>query len=404
MPTRALTVAVVNRIKPPAKGQLDVFDKGFPGLAVRVSYGGAKTWIYFYRLHGGKLRRLTLGRYPGMDLAEARSAWQSARKAVGKGENPKHRRPVAADSFAAIADEWLKRDQSGNRSYAEVKRVLERDVKPVFDGRLFANITRRDVVDLIDSIADRGAVTLARRVHAHVHRLFRWSVGRGIIEVNPMADLPKAGDQIKRDRVLGDMELSAIWRGAGEVGGLFGQALQLLILTAARREEITALRWSEIESGNKIELHGERTKNGEPRDIPLAFAARAIIKAVPRIANSEFVFTTTGERSVSGWSKAKLQIEREAAKFNRGKPIAPWRLHDLRRTAATGMQRLGIGLQVVEAVLGHISGSRAGIVGVYQRHSYAAEKAAALEAWAEHVLTIAAGNRAKVIPLTDKAS
>jgi integrase len=403
MPTRALTVAAVDRIKPPSEGQLDVFDKGFPGLALRVSYGGAKAWIYFYRLHGTKLRRLTLGRYPAMDLAEARSAWQDARKAVGNGENPKHRRPPAADSFAAIADEWLKRDQSGNRSYKEVKRVLERDMKPVFDGRMFSSITRRDVVELIDAIADRGAVTLARRVHAHLHRLFRWSVGRGILELNPMTDLPKPGNAVKRDRVLTDAELAAIWHGAEKIGWPFGPALQLLILTAARREEITALRWSEIGDDSLIELRAERTKNGEPRDVPLSSVARSIIKALPRIDGSELVFTTTGERPVSGWSKAKGFVEREAQAIC-GKPLAPWRLHDLRRTAATGMQRLGIGLQVVEAILGHVSGSRAGIVGVYQRHSYDAEKGAALEAWAHHVVAIAAGKAGKVIVLNARAS
>src|SRR6266540_247613 len=164
MPARALTVASVERIKPPPEGQADYFDKGFPGLALRVSYGGAKSWVFFYRLHGGKLRRLTLGRFPGMELADARTAWQEARKAVGKGENPARRKPTIADSFAAVADEWLKRDQAKNRSYREVKRAIERDVKPEWEGRLFASITRRDVLDLIDGIADRGALTYARRV------------------------------------------------------------------------------------------------------------------------------------------------------------------------------------------------------------------------------------------------
>ncbi len=127
MPTRSLTAAAVERIKPPRDGQADHFDKGFPGLALRVSYGGAKAWVYFYRLHG-KLRRLTLGRWPSMELADAREAWRDARRLVDAGENPARARPVAADSFAAAADEWLKRDQAHNRSHAEVRRVIERDV------------------------------------------------------------------------------------------------------------------------------------------------------------------------------------------------------------------------------------------------------------------------------------
>src|SRR6476661_890205 len=142
MAKRSLTVAAVARIKPPATGQTDYFDKGYPGLALRVSYGGTKTWVYFYRLHGGKLRRLTLGRFPAMELAGARTAWQDARKAVGKGENPARRKPVGAGTFAAIANEWLKRDQKTNRSYDEVKRVIDRDVKPEWEDRLFASIAR----------------------------------------------------------------------------------------------------------------------------------------------------------------------------------------------------------------------------------------------------------------------
>jgi Arm DNA-binding domain len=215
VPTLALTVVATDRVKPPKQGQVDYFDHGFPGLALRVSFGGSKTWVYVYRLHN-KLRRLTLGRYPAMSLADARDAWREARKAVGKGESPTPRRPVYADSFAAVADEWLKRDQAQNRSVAEVRRVLERDVKPAWDGRLISTLGRRDVIELIDGIVDRGAVTYARRVHAHLHRLFRWSVGRGILPLNPMADLPKPGGVAKRDRALTDGELGLVLRAAGD--------------------------------------------------------------------------------------------------------------------------------------------------------------------------------------------
>src|SRR5215469_9257650 len=122
MPTRSLTVASVARIKPPKQGQIDYFDRGFPGLDLRVSYGGAKAWVYFYRLHG-KLRRLSLGRFPAMSLEQARDAWRAARLAVDKGESPAHLRPTTADSFASVVEEWLARDQGQNRSVAEVRRV-----------------------------------------------------------------------------------------------------------------------------------------------------------------------------------------------------------------------------------------------------------------------------------------
>src|SRR6516162_3159981 len=276
MPTRSLTVAGVARIKPPKEGQADYFDKGFPGMALRVSYGGAKAWVYFYRLHG-KLRRMSLGRFPAMSLEEARDAWRASRLAVGKGESPAHLRPTTADTFAATAEEWLKRDQGRNRSVAEVRRVIARDVVPVWGERLIATITRRDALELIDGIADRGALTMARRLHSHLHRLFRWSVGRGIIEANPMADLPKPGAAVKRDRVLTDAELAAVWKAAEKTPWPFGPAIQLLILTGARRDEVGSLRWDEIHS-DEIRLPASRSKSGEARVIPLSTAAVKLIE------------------------------------------------------------------------------------------------------------------------------
>jgi integrase len=273
-----------------------------------------------------------------------------------------------------------------------VRRVIERDINPVWRDRLAASITRRDASELIDGVADRGALTMARRIHAHLHRLFRWAVGRGIIEINPMADLPKPGTAVKRDRVLIDRELAAIWKAAATIGWPFGSAVQLLILTATRREEVGSLRWSEIH-GDEIRIPGERSKSGEQRTIPLSSAALRLIGALPRIDGDGYVFTTTGSTAISGWSKAKHLLDAGAAEINGG-ALAPWRLHDLRRTAATGLQRLGIGLQTIESVLGHVSGSRAGIVGVYQRHQFDLEKRAALEAWAREIDRIARGKKA----------
>jgi integrase len=385
MPTRSLTVASVKRIKPPKQGQEDYFDRGYPGLALRVSYGGAKTWIYFYRLHG-KLRRMSLGRFPGMELDEARDAWRAARLAVSKSESPAHIKPTAADTFAATAEEWLKRDQAKNRSANEVRRAIDHDVMPAWADRLIAMITRRDVLELIDGVADRGALTMARRLHSHLHRLFRWAVGRGILEVNPMADLPKPGAAVKRDRVLSDDELKAVWKAAEKTAWPFGPAVRLLILTAARREEIGALRWSEIH-GDEIRIPGERSKTGEPRIIPLSPAALALIPDLNRVG--EYVFSANGS-GISGWSKAKRAIDTAAEEMNGG-PLAPWRMHDIRRSVATNLQRLGIGLQVVESILGHVGGSRAGIVGVYQRHQFLVEQKAALEAWAQEVARITSG-------------
>jgi integrase len=151
----------------------------------------------------------------------------------------------------------------------------------------------------------------------------------------------------------------------------------MLILTGARREEITQLRWSEIQ-GDDIHLGGDRTKNDQPHIIPLTPMARSLLDNVPRIAGSDVVFTNTGTKPIADWSHPKADLDDVSG-------VTGWRIHDLRRTVATGMQRLGVGLQVVEAVLGHVSGSKAGIVGVYQRHTYSQEKREALGSWAQHV-------------------
>ena len=253
---------------------------------------------------------------------------------------PQGRRPrrgsgsqEARKDFATVADEWLKRDQAHNRSRDEVERVLERDIKPALRGRLIGDIGRRDCLRVIDAIADRGAPTMARRAHAYLARLLRWAHGRGIIEVNPMLGLPKSDAEVQRDRVLDDAELARVWHAAEELGWPFGPAIQMLILTCARRDEISALRWREVEDAQIIL---EQTKSLKLHGIPLSGAARSILDGLPRIDSSEFVFSTTGTTPIRGWSRAKRLLDDRAGE------MPPWRLHDLRRTGATGMQRLGI--------------------------------------------------------------
>jgi integrase len=391
MPRRKITAATIERLRAPEVGQTDYFDAAYPALALRVTANGVRSWVYFGRVHG-RIKRATLGRYPDLGLMQARRKAGETADAMRKGIDPvaakrAARVAVVRDSFAAVADEWIKRDQADNRARERVRTLIARNVTRVWGERPITSITRRDAIELIDGIVDRGVVSLARRTHAHLHRLFRWSVGRGIIEVNPMTDMPKPGTAVRRERVLSDAELAIVWKAADKIGGPFGPAIQLLALTGARRDEIGALSWAEIR-GDQIELPGIRTKNGQEHIIPLSKMASAIIARLPKIAGCQYVFTANGTRHVSGWSGAK-------ARFDGYAPLPAWRIHDLRRTVATGMQRLGIGLQVVEAVLNHV-GSRAGIVGVYQRHTFDVEKRAALDAWARHVEAIVSGKKSNV--------
>jgi hypothetical protein len=199
---------------------------------------------------------------------------------VQAGEPPRAS-PRPKDAIEQVVADWLKRDQAGNASHAEVKRALDKDVMPVWQGRLIQSIERRDVLEIIDDICDRGRTPHARHVHAYLHRLMRWCVGRGILDTNPMAGLPKPGSASKRDRALSDAEIGELWAACKVLAWPFGPLVQTLLLTAARREEIGALRWDEVHGGKggsgEIRLAGERTKNREPRAVPLSPLAWQII-------------------------------------------------------------------------------------------------------------------------------
>ena len=385
MATRNLTAISVERMAPPKRGQVDIFDKGFPGLALRVSYGGRKAWSFVYR-HAGKVRRFQLGTYPALSLSEAREAWRAARQQVERGVDPSEtQRRDASAMFESVMAEWLARDQGKNRSLAATTRLLNADVLPYWRRLRIDEIGRRDVLEVIDRVTDRGSPVMARQLHVVLHRLFRWSVGRGIIEANPLTDLDLPENNPPRKRFLTDAELALVMRAAGELGG-YGAVVKLLALTGCRRQEIADLTWDEI-NGDGIRLDGNRRKNAEPLTVKLSAPARAIIEALPR--SSDRVFSGSRRAALGHWARLKEQLDAKVAGLNNG-PLPHWNLHDLRRTLAVGLQKLGIGLQVVERVLGHGSraGSRSGVVGIYQAYSYDKEAGDALAVWGQHVMRL----------------
>jgi integrase len=368
-----LTDAAIQRFHAPKEGQAEIFDLGYPGLALRIGHGGAKSFVLFHRVNGA-LKRTTLGRWPRVSLADARNSWR--RVAEGKAPTEKG---ASGELFSTVVEQWLKLDAAQRNRPSSLKLIhgiVDHDILPAWRDRHISEIGRGEVAALIDSVLARGAPAKARQVHAYLHRLFKWSLGRGIVAANPMESMERPGKSSSRERVLDDAELAKIWKACE---GVPGAVVQMLILTGARREEIAQLKWSEIQ-GDAIHLSNGRTKNGEGHIIPLSSAAKALLASLPRI-DGDFVFTYDGVKGVSGWSRNKRNLDAACG-------VSDWVIHDLRRTVATGLQKLGVSLQVTEAVLGHTSGSRAGIVGVYQRHDFAAEKASALEAWAEHVMKL----------------
>jgi integrase len=277
---------------------------------------------------------------------------------------------------ADAVDQFLARRCKNYRpkTLYEVTRRLQTHLVDNWGARTLDSITRADVRAMIDGIDAPAAANLA---HGTVRTFFNWCVENDLVANSPVFGVKAPNKETPRDRVLMDDELKAVWRATEKEGYPLGSILQLLILTGQRRGEVTGMQWPELDlEAGTWSLPRERVKNDRRHEVPLSKQAVAIIKGVPRIGD-RYVFTVNGT-SPSNNFKAKPRVDAIAG-------IESWTIHDLRRTAASGMAKLGVSLVVIEKVLNHVSGSLAGIVGVYQRHEFAEEKRAALQLWADHV-------------------
>jgi integrase len=281
------------------------------------------------------------------------------------------------------------------RATAEkAQRIFDREVLPHWRGRKLNDIRKTDVIELVEDIAASGRGYLANRTLAQLSKFFNWLVARDVLAISPVTRIEKPFKEKVRERLLSDAELSRLWS-ACEGDGPFGDALRVLTLTGARRDEVSRMRWDELdEKRRELKLSSERSKNRREHLIPLPPQVWAIIETRPRFVDCPYVFSADGKRPVTGWDKAKVRISTKAG-------IAPetWRLHDLRRTAASGMQKIGIQVATIERVLNHISGTFRGVVGVYQQHDYADEVRIALQKWSDHVERVAGGRPGKVVKL-----
>lgn len=268
---------------------------------------------------------------------------------------------------------------------------MNREIIPAWRGRRLSEISRPDVHDLLDRLVDRGSPVQANRTLAALRRLCNWAIERDLIAVSPCDRVKAPAPETSRDRVLTDDELRLVWQGAEVLGWPFAPIVKLLILTGQRRSEVAGMRWNEIDSTAKNwTIPAARCKNGIEHVVPLASPAIAILESLPRIAGSDLVISFTGRSPFDGFGPAKVRLDAAIAVKN-GAPLPDWRLHDLRRSFATGCARLGVQLPVVEKFLNHIGGSFRGIVGVYQRHDFAHEQRAAIDAWARHVESLVNG-------------
>jgi integrase len=262
----------------------------------------------------------------------------------------------------------------------QTESIFNRLVLPAWRNRTIHEVRRRDVIDLLEHIADERGGYMANRTLGVLSKFFSWLCARDAIEVSPVVGVERPFQELARKRTLSDSELKVLWL-ACEGDGPFGQALRLLALTGARRAEVSRLCWSEIDADRRAWiLPSERSKNGREHAIPLSSQAWKIVQAMPRFSGCGFVFTADGRGPIVGWAKAKTRLSAKA-----GIPEEIWRLHDVRRCVAAGMQKLGTPVAVVEKALNHTSGTFRGIVGVYQTHDYADEIRVALQRWADRV-------------------
>jgi integrase len=351
--------------------------------------------------------RIPRDRVLGHDVIGLHKAAKRKRRATAL--NP------AGNSFPELACRYItERAKPSLRGWRETARNLgldpDNDLETIPSGlcEMWADkdvrtIDKDAIADVIDAARADGipgkgskragpSEARARHFHNDLSALFAWLVKRRKIDANPLQSLQRPEPSQDRDRHLTSEEIVKLWKAVDQIPKPFAAAVKLLLLTGQRRSEISELRWNEMPGDlSQINLAATRTKNKLPHVVPLSSLAQDIIASIPRI-ECPFVFTTDGKAPIGGWSKVKKQLDVEMR-------IPPWRLHDLRRTAVTGMAELGIRPDVIELVVNHVSGRRGGIAGVYNRSELMAERKNALERWSAHVEGLATGQANNVVDL-----
>lgn len=396
-------------------GSRDAFlwDTDTRGFGCKITPAGKRVYILQYRMGGRGVatRRYTIGQHGPWTPAAAEDEAKRLLVLVGQGKDPadekRDRLRLATDlSFNAVADrfEKLELPKRWPKSGGFVKDALRLHLRPKLGKRTLPSITGREIVALLDDLD--GGPALRRNVYAVAHRLFRWSQGRGEIDRNPLEGVEAPKPVASRDRVLPDRELLLVWIASEELGATFGALVRLLLLTGQRRDEVAALEWTELDRDRaEWVLPAARAKNGREHLVPLSVQVVAELDALAggeKWPRKGYVLTTDGGKSrVSGFSKAKRKLDEQIADLieDDEAPVLPWRFHDLRRSVATGLQRLRIPSDWIEALQNR---RKVGVAGTYQRYAFADEKREALVTWGGHVAGIVAP-KSNVVPMARNA-
>jgi integrase len=381
MPRRALTDRFCAGSKArDTEIQTDYFDDKTPGLALRVSKSGLKSWTFHFT-HAGKRNRLTFGNYPAISLAAARTKADEARSAVADGTDP---RLLRGGTLRAIAEDYQKREGNKLRSAGWQQWALERHVYPVLGNRPIGDIRRSEIVRWLDDIEANAGAPMADRALATVRKIMNWHAIRSDDFRSPIVRGMTRSKAGPRERTLSDDELRVVWKTAGDAG-VFGNYLRFLLLTAARKSEAADLAWDELAGGDWT-LPAARNKTKMDLVRPLSKRAQSML---PK-PESKFVFSKGGRSINKRLANYKhdfdIMVLDELRKTDRtAQPLPRWTLHDLRRTARSLMSRAGVPTDHAERCLGHVIG---GVRGVYDRHEYHREKARAFEALASLIKQI----------------
>jgi len=407
MANEKISKRVVDAAQPNPDRDTFIWDTELKGFGLRITPRAIKSYVIQYRVEGGPAKRTTIGVHGSpWTPATAREHAESFMFKVKQGVDPvEEKREVKKQAellaYDGYADRFVKLYLKVNwrDSWKDGESVLNK-AKPHFCGKAITAITRKNVTDWLDSYADRPGQK--KLVHSVFRKFFNWAVDEGDLTASPITGMKAPKAVPARKRVLNREELICAWLAAGELADIWTAYFRVLILTLQRREEVAGVDWAEIELDAAMwELPDNRAKNDEAHRIPLSALTVAELKRLGPKPKG-LVFTTTGDTPVSGFSKVKkaldakmLEIMRERA-AKRGEEseeveLVPWRIHDLRRTGATNMQALGVPVEVTEAVLNHVSGTRAGIAGVYNRYRYDPEKRKALDTWAAHLQNLIEG-------------
>lgn len=382
MPSARITKSVIEQTAP-STSDVIVHDTELKGFQLRVTPAGKRVFYVYYRVKGATLqqRRYKLGVYPNISAQRARELAQAALGKVASGGDPSAERKSERDRLSSgrvdeIVEQFLAKHVSKNRSGSETERIFRHNVLPVFGRRSIHDITRSDIATLVRNIADT-APTMANRVLAAVRKFFNWCYSNSIIDSSPAEGVSAPSKENARDRLLNDDELRAVVAACRATGYPYGSLVELLAITGQRRDEVAAMEWSELDLQKRTwTIPSARSKNGKAHIVHLSASALHILEAAPQIG--PYVFSTTGTSSYQGFSKSKARLDEASG-------VIDWRLHDLRRTFASGMARLGVAPHIADKILNHQAHTLSSTAAIYQRHQFLDERRDALDRWSDHI-------------------